>query len=99
MATKRTPEEIRSLLEGYRQRGVTRVEYCRQQGITTTMLDYYLRRYRPKTARLVRVKVTPHASAPATVFTLVLRTGRRIESDWNFRDADLARLIRVAEAE
>jgi hypothetical protein len=29
----------------------------------------------------------------------VLRNGRRIESAWNFRDADLVRLIRVAEAE
>jgi len=28
----------------------------------------------------------------------VLRNGRRIESDWNFRDTDLARLIHVAEA-
>jgi hypothetical protein len=28
----------------------------------------------------------------------VLRNGRRIESTWNFRDADLTRLIRVAEA-
>jgi hypothetical protein len=29
----------------------------------------------------------------------VLRNGRRIESSWNFRDVDLTRLIRVAEAE
>jgi hypothetical protein len=30
---------------------------------------------------------------------LVLRNGRRIESDWNFRDTELARLIRIAEAQ
>jgi hypothetical protein len=29
----------------------------------------------------------------------VLRNGRRIESGWTFRDADLARLIHVAEAQ
>jgi hypothetical protein len=29
----------------------------------------------------------------------MLRNGRRIEGTWNFRGADLARLIRVAEAE
>ena len=97
MATRRTPEQIQSLLEGYRQRTVTRAEYCRQQGITTSTLDYYVRRYRPAT-RLARVKVAPATPEPATVFALVLRNGRRIESAWNFRDADLARLIRVAEA-
>ena len=30
-------------------------------------------------------------------FRIVLRNGRRIESGWQFQDADLARLIRVAE--
>jgi len=45
------------------------------------------------------VKITRQPSEPATAFALVLRNGRRIESTWNFRDADLARLIRVAEAE
>ena len=34
MATKRTAEEIQRLLDGYRQRSVTRTEYCRQQGIS-----------------------------------------------------------------
>jgi hypothetical protein len=32
-------------------------------------------------------------------FVLVLSNGRRIESGWQFPDGDLARLIRVAEAE
>jgi hypothetical protein len=35
----------------------------------------------------------------SAAFTLVLRNGRRIQSAWGYRDADLARLIRVAEAE
>jgi hypothetical protein len=30
---------------------------------------------------------------------LVLSNGRRIESSWQFPDSDLARLIRVAEAQ
>ncbi len=33
-----------------------------------------------------------------SVFTLMLANGRRIESTWNFSEADLARLIRIAEA-
>ena len=96
MATRRTQEEIQSLLDGYRRRTVTRAEYCRQQGLATSTLDYYRRRYDPKSARFARVKITAQASA---AFVLVLRNGRRIETTWNFRDADLTRLIRVAEAE
>src|SRR5215470_14388304 len=99
MATRRTQEEIQSLLEGYSQRTVTRAEYCRQQGIATSTLDNYRRRYDPKPARFAKVKVTGQASEPGAAFALVLRNGRRIESAWNFRDADLTRLIRVAEAE
>jgi hypothetical protein len=99
MATRRTAEEIQSLLEGYRKREVTRAEYCRQQRVSAHALGYYLRHYDRKTARLARVKVSPRSAESAASFALVLRNGRRIESAWNFRDAELARLIAVAEAE
>jgi len=99
MATKRTAEEIQRLLEGYRQRTVTRVEYCHQQGISAHVLDYYLRRQKAQSSpRLARVKLATSSEARGT-FGLLLRNGRRIESTWNFRDADLARLIRIAESE
>jgi len=39
------------------------------------------------------------AMDPRPSFVLVLSNGRRIESGWQFQDADLARLIRVVEAE
>ena len=72
---------------------------CRRQGIPVTTLDYYHRRETLKAwPQLARVKLTAPAN-PAARFALVLRNGRRIESAWNFRDADLSRLIRVAEAE
>jgi hypothetical protein len=100
MAAKRTAEEIQRLLEGYRKRTVTRTEYCQQQGISTSMLDYYRRRealrVRP---RMARVKLAAPSPGSTSTFTLVLRTGRRIESPWSFRDTDLARLIRIAEGE
>jgi len=100
MATKRSAEEIQRLLEGYRQRDVTRVEYCRQQGISIHTLAYHLRRQASRTRpRLARVKLTPAVAASGATFVLILRNGRRIESAWNFRDADLERLIGVAEAE
>jgi hypothetical protein len=67
--------------------------------MSLSMLDYYVRRYggggKRETAKLVRGEVEP---GPArNTFTLVLANGRRIESAWNFDDAELARLIRVAE--
>jgi len=100
MATKRTVEEIQRLLEGYRQRTITRAQYCREQGVSTSMLDYYLyRETRKGQPRLARVKVAPPGLEPGDTFAVVLRNGRRVESGWNFRDADLARLIRIAEAE
>jgi hypothetical protein len=38
------------------------------------------------------------APEPDRGFVLVLGNGRRIETGWQFSDAELARLIRVAEA-
>jgi transposase-like protein len=100
MATKRTAEEIQRLLEGYRHRSVTRAEYCREHGISTSTLDYHLHRETLKSQpRLARVRLAPSPAAAADIFAVVLRNGRRIESRWGFRDADLARLIRLVEAQ
>ena len=100
MATRRSAEEVQHLLDGYRQSGEGRTEYCRRQGIPVTTLDYYRRREALKARpRLARVKLTSQPAGPAASFALVLRNGRRIESGWTFRDADLARLIHVAEAQ
>jgi hypothetical protein len=62
MATRRTQEEIQSLLDGYRRRTVTRAEYCHQQGVATSTLDNYRRRYDGKPTRFARVKITAQAS-------------------------------------
>jgi hypothetical protein len=98
MAIKRTAEEIHRLLEGYRRRSVTRAEYCRERGVSTSTLDYHLRRESLKRQpRIARVELAP--SGAASTFALLLRNGRRIESSWSFRDPDLARLIRIAEAD
>jgi hypothetical protein len=100
MATRRSAEEVQRLLEEFRQSGETRTAFCLGVGIPVTTLDYYRRRQalqaRP---RLARVKLTAQSSDPAAMFALVLRNGRRIETNWKFRDADLARLIRVADAQ
>jgi hypothetical protein len=44
------------------------------------------------------LEVEVGASAAAAGFTLSLANGRRIESSWRFGDAELARLIRIAES-
>ena len=90
MASK---EEKRRLIEGYAASGMTRREYCAQHGIAVSTLDYWRLKRKPK---LVRVAIEPQQSGPG--FTLTLANGRRIESSWNFAEADLRRLIRAVEA-
>lgn len=88
--------EAARLVEGYQQCGLTRRNYSQQKGISVATLDYYRRRQtiRPA-APLLPVKVLE--SARSTGFTLVLGNGRRIESNWNFAEEELARLVRVVE--
>jgi hypothetical protein len=100
MATRRSAEEVQRLLEGFRQSGESRTAFCRRLGIPVTTLDYYrYREARQARPRLARVKLTAPSADPTATFALVLRNGRRIETNWNFRDADLARLIRIVDSQ
>ena len=85
------------LLEQFRASGLTQAEYCRQTGTILSTLGRYLRRRSGGEQRLLRVNVEPDLE-PGAGFVVVLGNGRRIESGWRFGDADLARLIRVAES-
>jgi transposase-like protein len=91
MASK---QEIRRIVEGYAQSGMTRRQYCEKHNIRITTLDYW-RRVHKRKLRLIEVAVE---TQPAAGFALVLASGRRIESSWRFAEADLLRLIRAAEA-
>jgi len=78
---------------------MTRRAFCESREMSLSMLDYYLRRYGTKSkgeaVKLVRVELE---SPPITgTFTIALQNGRRIESGWNFAEAELARLIRTVE--
>ena len=86
-------EEKRRIVEGYAASGMTRREYCARHNIAVSTLDYWRSKRKPK---LVRVAIEAQQSGPG--FTLVLGNGRRIESSWQFAEADLDRLIRAAEA-
>jgi hypothetical protein len=97
MRRRRSGEEIKELVEKYQASGLTQMEYCRQTGMVLSTLGRYLRRRSSKAQQLIRVEVE---SAPEQLagFALVLANGRRIETGWGFGDADLARVIRVAES-
>ena len=87
--------EVRHIAEGFAASGMMRREYCQQHGISASTLDYW-RRKEKKKPKLVQVAVERQEVTPG--FVLVLANGRRIESCWRFAEADLTRLIRVAEA-
>jgi hypothetical protein len=97
MSRRRSTEEIEQLLEQYRTSGLTQIEYCRQTGMVLSTLGRYLRRGGVEPERLIRVNLESAVAEPAAGFAVVLGNGRRIESGWRFADAELARLIRIAE--
>jgi len=97
MARRRSEEEIEQALEQYRASGLTHIEYCRQTGMVLSTLGRYLRRRNRPEQHLVKVELKSAAES-ATGFALVLGNGRRIESGWGFGEAELVRLIRIAES-
>jgi len=90
----RSKQEIRGFVEGYARSGMTRRAYCEKHNIPITTLDYWRRAHKLK-PKLVEVAIE---TEPGAGFALVLANGRRIESSWRFAEAELLRLIRVAEA-
>jgi len=87
--------EMRRIVEEYKTSGLRRREFCQQHGILLTTFDYWRRAHGAK-PRMVKVEVAAPESAGS--FTLSLANGRRIESSWCFTDAELTRLIRIAES-
>jgi hypothetical protein len=93
--------EMRGVLEQYVTSGLSRREFCQKRGMALTTFDYWRRelavqpRKQERRQRMVAVKVAN--AEPAPHFVLSLTNGRRIECSWRFGDAELARLIRIAE--
>jgi hypothetical protein len=97
MRKRRNTEEIEQLLKEFESSGRRRSDFCREAGMALSTLGRYLKRQRGSGQGLVRVRLQP-APEQAAGFALVLGNGRRIESGWGFGEAELARLIRIAEA-
>jgi hypothetical protein len=89
-----TVDQIEQLLKQYRERGnMTRRGFCESQGISLSMLDYYLRRYgKSETASVKLARVEIQAERTGRI-ALVLANGRRIECG----EEHLSQLIRAAE--
>ena len=87
---------MQQVVEQFRASGLSQIEYCRQTGMVLSTLGRCLRRIKNPEQQLVRVKVEA-PSEPDTGFVVMLGNGRRIASGWGFGEAELARLIRVAE--
>jgi hypothetical protein len=90
----KSKDQIWQTIEEFESSGLTRREFCQRHGIPVTTLDCW-RRSRRRQPRLVEVQV---ASEPMAGFTLALANGRRIESSWRFSEAELTRLIGIAES-
>ena len=97
MERKRSGEDGKRLLEEFARSGLTRREFCEQNQIPVTTLDYW-RWKEGKAAKTELVKVTLSGESRSLGFTVVLANGRRIESAWAFQEAELANLIRVVES-
>ena len=87
---------MQEVVEQFRSSGLSQIDYCRQTGTVLSTLGRYLRRINNPEQQLVRVKVEGPPE-PDTGFVLMLGNGRRIAGGWGFGEAELSRLIRVAE--
>jgi len=96
MTRRRSSEEIQELVEQFRASGLSQIEYCRQTGMVLSTLGRYLRGRNNPEQQLMRVKLEAPPE-PGTGFVLMLGNGRHIASGWRFGDAELVRLIRIAE--
>jgi hypothetical protein len=99
--TKRAAE-MRRMVEEYEVSGLSRQQFCQQRSIPLTTFDYWRREHAGRARRPARgprlVKVEVAGGETIGQFTLSLANGRRIESSWQFAEAELARLIRIAES-
>jgi hypothetical protein len=95
-------QQMKRMLEEYKASGLSRQEFCQQRSIALTTFDYWRREHGVKPGKRVgsgrMVKVEVAASETAGQFSVSLANGRRIESSWRFADAEMARLIRIAES-
>ncbi len=99
---RRRPEEIQELLARFESSGLSRVEFCRTQGVSLASLARYRKRQAhdgpAPGGRLVPVEVTPlRLESENAALVVALRGGRRIEVGRGFDARTLTQVVGVLE--
>lgn len=101
---RRSGAEAEQLVKAYEASGLSKVEFCRQQGLSLATLARYRKRQRQAQEetgknRWVRVEVSGGAMARGTAsgLSIALGEGRRIEVGCGFDGPTLVQLLSVLE--
>ena len=102
---RRSPAEITQVLSEYQASGLSRVEFCRQKGLSLATLARYRKRQAQSDgmprSRWLTVEVCGDGAEPArgasSRLALVLAGGRRIEVGRGFDVSTLTQLLSVLE--
>ena len=102
---RRSRGEAEQLVAEYEASGLSRVDFCRQRGLSLATLARYRKRQAQGNAapgvRWLEVEVSGNGPAPesggASDLTLALKSGRRIEVARRFDARTLAHLLAVLE--
>jgi transposase-like protein len=101
VSSHRSREEGERLVGEYEQSGMTRVAFCRAQGIAPHTLDYYRqkhgRREQHGTAQLLPVELVNPLPTGGSCLRVELANGRRIAVAEGFDAMLLKRLIAALE--
>ena len=93
-------EYVRQVLARWEGSGLTKVAFCRREGISTVALRRWLGEFREGVLRprggFVEVRL-PSPVAPPASFELDLASGRRLRIPAGFEARDLERLLAVVE--
>jgi hypothetical protein len=102
---RRSREEAEQLVDEYEASGLSRVDFCRERGLSlATLARYRKRQAQANTApgvRWLEVEVSGNGPAPesggTSGLTVALKHGRRIEIARRFDARTLAQLVAVLE--
>ena len=101
MRSRRSPEEAERLVGEYKRSGMTRVAFCRAQGITPYTLDYYRQKHGSReqrgTARLLPVELVNPSPTKDSCLRVELANGRRVAVTEGFDAMLLKRLLAALE--
>jgi hypothetical protein len=74
-------EEVEAIIGKYKQSGLTRQEYCKREGMTVYMLDYYHRRlYKLREREAAKSRAVPVESGSVQPQTRIARVEVRKEN-------------------